>query len=54
MIEDPSLGPGRVDFRDPDGGFGLEGTPNLRKGKLICGPPLYNKLPGNEAGEPYK
>jgi hypothetical protein len=26
-IEDPSLGPGRVDFRAPDEGFGLEGTP---------------------------
>ncbi len=26
-IEDPSLGPGRVDFRSPDEGFGLERTP---------------------------
>ena len=26
-IEDPSLGPGRVDFRAPDEGFGLEGSP---------------------------
>ncbi len=26
-IEDPSRGPGRVDFRAPDKGFGLEGTP---------------------------
>ena len=26
-IEDPSLGPGRVDFKAPDEGFGLEGTP---------------------------
>ncbi len=25
-IEDPSRGPGRVDFRAPDEGFGLEGT----------------------------
>ena len=48
-IEDPSRGPGRVDFRGPDEGFGLEGTPKLKihkdhspqKGNLICGPPLY-------------
>ncbi len=26
-IDDPSLGPGRVDLRGPDEGFGLEGTP---------------------------
>ncbi len=26
-IEDPSLGPGRVDFRAPEKGFGLEGGP---------------------------
>ncbi len=26
-IEDPSLGPGRVDFTGPDEGFGPEGTP---------------------------
>jgi hypothetical protein len=25
-IEDPSRGPGRVDLRGPDEGFGLEGT----------------------------
>ncbi len=48
-IEDPSLGPGRVDFRAPDEGFGLEGTPepkiqrdpSPKKENLICGPPLY-------------
>jgi hypothetical protein len=47
-IEDPSLGPGRVHFRGPDEGFGLEGTPKPQiqrdpsppKGNLICGPPL--------------
>ena len=53
-IEDPSRGPGRVDFRSPDEGFGLEGTPqNLRsrgtrppkKRNLIYGPPLYRRLP---------
>ncbi len=27
-IEDPSLGPGRVDFRAPDEGFGFEGPRN--------------------------
>ncbi len=27
-IEDPSAGPGRVDFRAPDEGFVLEGTLN--------------------------
>ncbi len=26
-IENPSRGPGRVDFTAPDAGFGLEGTP---------------------------
>ncbi len=26
-IEDPSLGPGKADFRAPDEGFGLKGTP---------------------------
>ena len=26
-IEDPSRGPGRVDFTAPDEGFGFEGTP---------------------------
>ena len=29
-IEDPSRGPGRVDFRSLDEGFGLEGTPKLK------------------------
>ena len=29
-IEDPSRGPGRVDFRGPDKGFGLEGTPKRK------------------------
>ncbi len=38
-IEDPSLGPGRVDFRDPDEGFGLEGAPKPKI--LICGQPRY-------------
>ena len=45
-IEDPSRGPGRVDFTAPDEGFGLEGTPKPKiqrdpspqKGNLICGP----------------
>ena len=27
-IEDRSWGPGRIDFRAPDEGFGIEGTPN--------------------------
>ena len=52
-IEDRSRGPGRIDFRAPDEGFGLEGTPKPKirrdaaspqKGKpyyYICGPPLY-------------
>ena len=48
-IEDPSRGPGRVDFRAPDEGFGLEGTPKPKiqrdpspqKGNLICGTSLY-------------
>jgi hypothetical protein len=35
-IEDPSRGPGRVDFRGTDKGFGLEGTP---KPKIQRGPP---------------
>ncbi len=26
-VEDPSRGPGRVEFRAPDEGFGLEGDP---------------------------
>ncbi len=47
-IEDPSRCPGRVDFRTPDEGFGLEGTPKPQiqrdpsppKGNLICGTPL--------------
>ncbi len=47
-IEDPSLGPKRVDLRAPDKGFGLEGTPKPKiqrdpapqKGNLIRGPPL--------------
>ncbi len=26
-VEDPSRGPGRIDFTAPDEGFGLEGTP---------------------------
>ncbi len=30
-IEDPSRGPGRVNFRGPDEGFGLEGTPKPKK-----------------------
>jgi hypothetical protein len=42
-IEDPSRGPGRVDFRGPDEGFGVEGTPKpkiqrdppFKKGNLI-------------------
>ncbi len=54
-IEDPSRGPGRVDFRAPDEGFGLEGTPKPKilrdpspqKGNLICGPPLYRTTPEN-------
>ncbi len=48
-IEAPSWGPGRVNFRAPDEGFGLERTPkpeiqrgpSPQKGNLICGPPLY-------------
>ncbi len=51
-IEDPSRGPGRVDFRAPDEGFGLEGTPKPKiqrdpspqKGNLICGTPLYGEM----------
>ncbi len=51
-IEDPSRGPGRVDFRGPDEAFGLEGTPKPKiqrdpsppKRNLICGPPLYPHL----------
>ncbi len=47
-IEDPSLGPGRVDFRGPEEGFDLEGTPKPKiqrdplpqKRNLICGTPL--------------
>ncbi len=47
-IEEPFLRPGRVDFRAPDEGFGLEGTPKPKiqrdpspqKGNLICGSPL--------------
>ncbi len=43
QIEDPSRGPGRVDFRAPDEGFGFEGTPKPKiqrdtspqKGNLI-------------------
>ncbi len=34
-IEDPSLGPGSVDFKAPDEGFGLEWTP---KPKIQRGP----------------
>ena len=49
-IEDPSRGPGRADFRAPDEGFGLEGTPKPKiqrdpspqKGNLICGPPVQS------------
>ena len=48
-IEDPSRGPGRVDFTTPDEGFGLEGTPKPKiqrdpspqKGNLICGTSQY-------------
>ena len=29
-IEDNFLGPGRVDLRGPDNGFGFEGTPKPR------------------------
>jgi hypothetical protein len=47
-IEDPSLGPGRVDFRAPGGGFRLQGAPEpkIRRGpfqnslNLVYGPPL--------------
>ncbi len=54
-IEDPSRGPGRVDFTAPGEGFGLQGTPkpkirrdsSPKKGNLICGSPLYIKLLNN-------
>jgi hypothetical protein len=39
-IEDPSLGPGRVDFRGPGEGFGHEGTP---KPKIQWGPSQKKK-----------
>ncbi len=42
-IEDPSRGPGRVDFRAPDEGFGLEGTPKLKIQRNLS----------PEKGEPY-
>ncbi len=35
-IEDPSRGPGRVNFRGPEAGFGFEGTP---KPKIQGDPP---------------
>ncbi len=48
-IEDSSRGPGRVDFRAPDGGLRLNGAPEPKiqrdpspqTGILIRGPPLY-------------
>ncbi len=47
-IEDPSRGPGRVEFTAPDEEFGLKGTPKPKiqrdpspqKGNLKCGTPL--------------
>ncbi len=58
-IEDPSRGPGRVDFTAPDEGFGLLRPQNLRsggtlppkKGNLTGGPPLY-RLHRARAGQP--
>ncbi len=48
-IEDPSLGPGRIDFGAPDGEFRLKGAPEpeIRMDpspnywNLVYGPPLY-------------
>jgi hypothetical protein len=42
-IEDPSRGPGRVDFRAPDEGSGLEGTPK----------PKIQRDPSRPKREPY-
>jgi hypothetical protein len=47
-LEDPSRGPGRVDFRAPDEGFRIEGTPKPKiqrdpsppNKNLVCGTPL--------------
>ena len=44
-----NMGPGRVDFKAPDEGFGLEWTPKPKiqrdpspqQGNLVCGMPLY-------------
>ncbi len=52
-IEDPSRGPGRIDFTAPDGGVGLEGTPKPKiqrdpypqNQKHVCGTPLYPGTP---------
>ena len=43
-IEDPSRGPGRVDFTAPDEGFGLEGTPE----------PKIQRGPFRPQRKPYK
>ncbi len=62
-IEDPSLGPGRVDCRAPDEGFGFEGTPKpkiqrepsppQKRTPYMWDAAVSNQWPGTRTKQPY-